>query len=384
MSLDLLTLQVVMSVVSFLSGGAMLALWLLNTSERGPALWAAAGILAGGLFPLTPFFGDYGMFLNMAFSLSALLFLLEGILRFRGFGGEPIRRAVLPFLIMLFVFFSYIGRDNAASRLLFSDAAFVIMLALIALAMLHGTCGAERIVHLIVALPSVLFASVLASRWYLAFSGEIGRTAPEFTKIVFLAYIPWVLGWTYGISMAVMFRKNGRISQMAARDDLTGLANRRSFDETLDYLLRTGRTDQGRFALFLMDVNGFKSFNDLYGHTFGDKVLVLMADAVRNSIRKGDFAVRFGGDEFLVLMSCKTGFDDVDMLKIRLRESIEKERLLDGRCIRLRVSIGTAVFPDDGSTSDELLLVADRRMYEEKKEGRPMSEILWESPSEAV
>ena len=378
MTMDLVALQLALSFVVALSGLAMTVTWRLNLPEKGPGCWALAGLLGGGLLPLYSALGDFGMFLNMAFSLSGLLFGLEGILRFRGIPGERSRRVAIPLILFSFVVFTYLTRGHAASRCLGSDAAYVVMFLAIAFFMLRGTRGLERAVHLITALPSLIMALVVGYRWYLAFSGAMGAETHPYAKIVFLAAIPWTLCWTYGLTLAAMYRARQRISELASRDPLTGLANRRHFDGILDSLLKKG-PEGTPFALFLLDVNGFKTINDQYGHAFGDAVLRLVGTLLDGIVSEGDLAVRFGGDEFVLLRLRPGGEVKTAAFETALRHLLNEERSLLGRRIRIGASIGRSLFPEDGTTADDLLRAADEAMYSQKKREPLVTEILGES-----
>ena len=109
-------------------------------------------------------------------------------------------------------------------------------------------------------------------------------------------------------------------------------------------------------------------FNDTYGHAFGDEVLIVLADTLKKLIRETDLSVRLGGDEFVLVIK-SAGKEDVKLLKERLRDSIERVRTVQGKQVYLKISIGVSVFPEDGLTLDELLAVADQRMYEDKNTG---------------
>jgi len=187
--------------------------------------------------------------------------------------------------------------------------------------------------------------------------------------------IPYAIGWTYGLIMVVIYRANGQLKNMAAKDALTGLNNRRCFDQVMSCFIDESQSKGQKFLVILLDLNDFKAINDGYGHTFGDLILVNVAEAIREVIREGDFAVRYGGDEFVLIMSYQQGFDRELMLK-RLRDSIEKKFILKERQVRLRVSIGSAVYPDDGRSMDELLFIADHKMYQEKNERLLVSIVI--------
>jgi diguanylate cyclase len=383
MQLDQHTLEIVIMIVNFLSCAVMIVLWRINLSERGPEVWAlAAAVGTAAFFAMIfyPAIGNHAIFLNNVGTLTTFLLLLEGILRFRRFSGEARRRAFIIAAIAIFALVSYFNRDYPAARYLFHDFVAFGLLASCAFFIIYRTRGMETAAHSISAFAFIVMASGFGYRWYLAFSGAIeaamiGSTRHPFHLTLFLLGIPWTVGWTYGLSTALIYRVRRQLVGMAAQDALTGLDNRRSFDQIMQLLFRESRSADQRFILFLFDLNGFKAINDSHGHTFGDDILVLVAEAIRESIRENDFAVRFGGDEFIVLMRYQDDFD-MELMLNRLRGSVERKRELFGREVQLRISIGTAVFPDDGTTMDELLSVADRRMYEEKEDRVLHSEVV--------
>ncbi len=383
MQLDQYTLEIVIMIVNLLSFFVMITLWRINTAEKGPEVWAlAAAFAAAAFFSMIffPYIGNYAIFLNNAGTLITYLLLLEGILRFRGFGQASKRKIYLMFIIVIFIVVSYINRDFPTARYLFYDVSASTILALSAFFMLYRTRGRETSAHSIAAAAFILLATGFAYRWYLAYNGEIetaltGSTQHPFQATLFLIGIPWTLGWTYGLGVALIFRARQQLLEIADRDDLTGLDNRRSFEQIMKRLLKESHPRGRKFIIFLFDINGFKAINDIHGHAFGDEILISVAESIWASIREDDFAIRFGGDEFVVLMRYQSGID-MELMSNRLRDSIERERQIGGRKIQLRVSIGTAVFPDDGLSMDELLLVADRNMYKEKQERQLRSDVV--------
>ncbi|MFO7545096.1 MAG: GGDEF domain-containing protein [Trueperaceae bacterium] len=149
----------------------------------------------------------------------------------------------------------------------------------------------------------------------------------------------------------------------ALTDSLTGLANRRAFDDALAReLARTGRSGAG-VSVLLMDMADFKYINDNFGHDAGDAALVAAADALRASVRDGDYLFRWGGDEFAAILVEEAGHltrTTVD----RLRDAVAKVEV-HGR--PLRVDVGWAEAPTDGHDAATLLKVADERMYANKR-----------------
>ncbi len=160
----------------------------------------------------------------------------------------------------------------------------------------------------------------------------------------------------------------GRAHSEALRDPLTGLPNRVLLDDRLEQAFRRSRRSGERFTLIAIDLDGFKDVNDVRGHRAGDIVLKTLARRFEGVIREADTVARVGGDEFLVL-SLGTGSEDrAAALAGRLRQALRKPFKVDGAYVEIDGSIGWAVFPDDGSTSEELLARADGQMYATKRD----------------
>jgi diguanylate cyclase (GGDEF)-like protein/putative nucleotidyltransferase with HDIG domain len=153
-----------------------------------------------------------------------------------------------------------------------------------------------------------------------------------------------------------------RLAASARTDPLTGLANRRAFEQALEQRL-TGDA-QEPFAVLMLDVDGLKQVNDARGHAAGDAVLKRVASVLSSDLRAADLATRWGGDEFVLLMP---GMDQVGALSLARRIG---GTLLnpDDPAGAISVSIGTAAFPADGATAVSLLAAADRSMYIDKRQ----------------
>jgi diguanylate cyclase (GGDEF)-like protein len=164
---------------------------------------------------------------------------------------------------------------------------------------------------------------------------------------------------------------HARTVDLAQTDGLTGLFNRRRFDQRLhDEVVRAQRT-QKTFAILLFDLDRFKPVNDTYGHLVGDTVLRATAAVLKREVRDIDMAARIGGEEFMVLLP-ETGAEAAHQVAERIREAIAAEpiSLEDGTTLRVTASVGVAIFPRDATA--ELLLVekADRALYMAKRDGR--------------
>jgi diguanylate cyclase (GGDEF)-like protein len=156
-----------------------------------------------------------------------------------------------------------------------------------------------------------------------------------------------------------------RMSEMAATDGLTSLANRRSFDEALARdISRASRTD-GRLSVVLLDLDHFKRLNDTYGHLVGDNVLREVAAVLSDYGREYDTVARYGGEEFAIVLP---GCSSTVALQVaeRLRQAVEEANT----DVPVTASCGVATFPTDGFDARSLLQAADEGLYASKRHGR--------------
>jgi diguanylate cyclase (GGDEF)-like protein len=158
-----------------------------------------------------------------------------------------------------------------------------------------------------------------------------------------------------------------QLQYTALHDSLTTLPNRRLFEDRLDQAIKTARRSGGRAALFYLDLDGFKSVNDLYGHEAGDTVLRDVAVRIRGCIRTSDTAARVGGDEFVVVLPDVAGREGARLVSQKIVDAIDQPFMVSNQECRVGASIGISLFPDDGSDLEILMKAADRAMYEVKK-----------------
>lgn len=160
------------------------------------------------------------------------------------------------------------------------------------------------------------------------------------------------------------------IWRQANLDVLTNLPNRRLFRERLEVeLLRTKRT-QRQLALLFIDLDGFKQVNDLYGHDAGDLLLIEAAQRLKRCIRETDIVSRLGGDEFTVILTDLQQMDHVQFICQKILTSLTEPFALGEDVGHVSGSIGVAMYPLDGHTSDELTRKADQAMYAAKQNGK--------------
>ncbi|MDX0433739.1 EAL domain-containing protein [Sinorhizobium medicae] len=174
-------------------------------------------------------------------------------------------------------------------------------------------------------------------------------------------------------------RAEDRISFLAHHDALTGLPNRVLFEEQVDGMLEEIRERDQCAVLAFLDLDNFKLINDSLGHAAGDELLKAVAGRMRASVRKADFVVRVGGDEFIILLNGLPKERDIVLSRLEdIRSAIAMPLQLQGRSLQVSCSMGVACFPNQGRTAGELLANADMAMYRAKELGRDNIQVFTE------
>lgn len=164
--------------------------------------------------------------------------------------------------------------------------------------------------------------------------------------------------------------KEEELKARAFHDGLTGLANRLLLEDRFDVAAERAKRTSKSVALLMIDLNDFKSINDLYGHTAGDAVLIATARRLRAAVRASDTVARFGGDEFVLIIEPIEDPQAIVHMGEKLFDSLAEPITLDiGVLAKISASIGMAIYPDDGANLNDLLNVADQAMYQCKSTG---------------
>lgn len=161
-----------------------------------------------------------------------------------------------------------------------------------------------------------------------------------------------------------------KIYYHANYDSLTALPNRSFFEKKLTKTLEESSQNGSSVALFFIDIDKFKEVNDTFGHSIGDKMLSRVAKRLLNNTRKDDIVARIGGDEFILIIKNIADTKSIEKLAANLQKKIREPLEIDTHIFNITLSMGISIYPQHGSTADELLKNADIAMYEVKKSKR--------------
>jgi len=175
-----------------------------------------------------------------------------------------------------------------------------------------------------------------------------------------------------------------QLKEWAVRDPLTELYNRRHFNEALELGLSDAGSSGRQLAILMIDSDQLKGINDQYGHKAGDDILVLIANLIKKNIRSGDVACRYGGDEFIVLLSnvtSKIAFERAEFLRKEIARQCIVRRNED---VIISISVGIALFPEHGLSGVDLLQKADQALYQAKRLGKNCVVLFGEEKKQAA
>ena len=159
----------------------------------------------------------------------------------------------------------------------------------------------------------------------------------------------------------------GELSRSYGMDMLTQLPNRVQLQERFHHAIASAHRHRSQIAILFLDIDGFKGLNDALGHAVGDEVLKHAAHCIASSVRDVDFVCRYGGDEFVVLVTDLAQARDAALVSQKIASAVASPITIESRTISLSLSIGVSSYPEDGIEADTLIRRADLAMYEAKK-----------------
>jgi diguanylate cyclase (GGDEF)-like protein len=223
-----------------------------------------------------------------------------------------------------------------------------------------------RVTFALAAVASLAYVFAIASPTSTApplSADALAKVGINLTALVLLAYVATVIA-------SEQRRARDAAIRLSTVDPLTGLFNRTFFFAAVDReIARSARSNRG-FCVLMMDLDELKSINDRHGHYFGDRVLAGVGEVISSGVRRIDTAARYGGDEFVVLLP-ETDPTGAHVLAEKVRIGVtELDIAVSGSVLEASISVGVVSYPDDGRTSDELLISADQAMYASKRGGR--------------
>jgi len=159
------------------------------------------------------------------------------------------------------------------------------------------------------------------------------------------------------------------IEKLAYNDPLTNLPNRILFNDRLNFAMANAARHNKKFAFIVIDLDKFKEINDKYGHKTGDELLVFVGSRMENMLRKNDTIARFGGDEFVLLLTEINDKEDAAIVAEKILGTFREQFILGGYKLSIGISMGISFYPDDGIDSDTLFRKADTALYQVKESG---------------
>tara|TARA_R110001599_G_scaffold64023_1_gene178372 strand:+ start:73474 stop:75549 length:2076 start_codon:yes stop_codon:yes gene_type:complete len=325
------------------------ALWRINQPRLTLAQLSGSAVLMGGAIAAMHYTGMAAMRMTPAIDYDPLLFSLSVVIAIAASG------AALWIAFVLRKNMPHVRLARAGSAIVMGTAIVGMHYTGVAAANfpLGSVCGATlngigtgalAIVITVVTL-SILAIALLTSVFDARLESKTAKLARSLANL------------------------NAELTHQALHDNLTNLPNRSLLEDRLAQILVKAAREHSHFALMFIDLDGFKSINDSLGHHVGDLLLIEVARRFRNTIRAQDTVARLGGDEFVVLIEVGDP-EDAAPVADKLINIINQPFVIGGHNLGVSASVGIAVYPEDGTSSHDLLTNADAAMYYTKAAGR--------------
>jgi len=377
-TLDLRTLAVVLMLISFALSAVMIYVWRSSKTYDGFGWWTAGTTTAAITFVVLGSFGSSSQVTSVALASAAGTgSLITSYLGIRKFFGRRMHYfgafAVWAFSIVIPVWFTFV-QFNPTFRIVIMSLLVAVITGASAYEFKGATDKESRRIFAVARYSYGLFAFWMIARSVLTindpqlFSSNIGQAWTLAIYIVSLVF------WTF--NYLILNNQRMRVELEAAKADLalqattdflTGVPNDRSFFEIGNKEFMRAVRFRYPLSVVMMDLDGFKSINDRFGHAHGDKVLRSAVEACTVKLRSSDTFARLGGDEFAILLAFTTA-ENARFVAEALREAVQ-ESLPNGQH-RITASFGIAEILDTDGKIDDMLARADQCLYEAKRLGR--------------
>lgn len=370
--LDLVTIMAVMSGIQLLFAGLFALVSLHAGTARGARHWAFSSLCVGLSFGAAVFIARpmpvwaIGLFAALAGAGAGALY--TGITVFNGKSGRPWVALLLALLCLLQNLWLGVLAPNEPARLAANSLLYGFVHIACARALMVDSAEPLRSAYRLASATFALFAVLALARAALLLFAPAALA--DVHPLAFLAGCLVQMANSLALALLITYRLSDDLRRLAALDALTGLLNRRSFEQEAGRMLARAARSGKPVALMMVDVDFFKAVNDVYGHQAGDELLCRGAALMQSVVRSGDCLARYGGEEFCILLS-GVGEDQAALLAERLRAAYAAMRVgWQGNDLQATISIGIADSARVGVALTALVAAADLALYRAKVSGR--------------